>query len=205
MSMPVFVAAGAKANATTGTAVVALPAGLSNGDIVILVAETVSAGSVSITANGSIGTWNAVSGSPITVTGGEKLYVWWGRWSSGATGPTLQAGSDHFCAGTVGYTGVILNDSEVINVAGTGTETTVDNSFSFATGLSTTRINCMCICVASILRDSNTASVPVMSDANLASLASRLRPGGSVYVDDAPPPIPACPGSHRSRSWPRTA
>ena len=77
------------------------------------------------------------------------------------------------CAATAAWSGC-KTTAAVINNQNTGTETTVDNSFSFATGISSTAVNCMILCVASIKRDSNTASVPVMTNASLGSLASRL-------------------------------
>lgn len=110
----------------------------------------------------------------MTVAGGNVLYVWWGRWTAGSTGPTVHASaSDVIVAATAAWSGCVDVGSP-IDIASTGTETTVDNSFSFATGISSTRNNCLAICVASILRDSNTASVPVMANTSLASLASRL-------------------------------
>lgn len=173
MAAPAFVNAGAKAAAAQDVTP-ALPASMAAGAIVILVATCPTANTLSISASGSVGTWTPVSGSPVNVASGEALYVWWGRWQSGTTGPTVHASaSDVVCAGTVAYSGCIDQGSP-IDIAATGTETTSDTSFSFATGISSTRNNCMAICVASILRDSNTGSVPVMTNASLGSLASRL-------------------------------
>src|SRR6266496_1089480 len=172
MAIPIFRAASAKA-AGTGAVTPALPAGMSANDIVILCATTIAGGSISITANGSIGTWTAITGSPIDVTSGEKLYVWWGRWSSGSTGPTVTPGSDHCCAGTAAWSGCIT-DSTVINNQATGTEVTSDTSFSFATGISTTVANTLCLCICTSGVSSNTGQVPVMTNSSLASLASRL-------------------------------
>jgi hypothetical protein len=173
MALPVFVAASSKAPAAQD-ATPALPAGMSSGNIVLLFATCPTANTISITAAGSIATWTPISGSPVTVTGGEALYVWWGRWASGTTGPTVHASaSDVIIAATAAWSGCI-DTGDPVDIANTGSETTVDNSFSFASGVSSTRNNTMAICVASILRDSNTASVPVMTNASLGSLASRL-------------------------------
>ena len=129
MSVPVFRAASAKASGTTGATAVGLPAGLVANDIVLLIATTIAGGSISVTTNGSIGTWNLVTNLPIDVTSGEKLYVWWGRYSSGSTGPSVTPGSDHVCAGTVAYSGCIT-DSTVINASPTGSETTSELTLS---------------------------------------------------------------------------
>lgn len=173
MGIPAFVAASAKA-AAAQDATPALPAGMSANAIVLLVAVCPTANTLSISANGSISSWNLLSGMPVNVAAGEALYVWWGRWSSGSTGPTVHASASNIvCAGTVAYSGCIDVGSP-IDISATGTETTSDTSFSFATGISSTRNNCMAICVASILRDSNVSSVPVMANASLASLTSRM-------------------------------
>jgi len=86
-----FVSVSAEATGT-GAVTPALPASMVSGDICILVATTIVAGTVTITASGSITTWTALTGSPIDVALGEKLYVWWGRWTSGTTGPTVTPG-----------------------------------------------------------------------------------------------------------------
>ena len=77
--IPTYRATGAMAHGTTGSITPALPTGTVANDIVILVASTIAGGSITMGATGSITTWNAMPSSPIDVTGGEKLYVWWGR------------------------------------------------------------------------------------------------------------------------------
>src|ERR671922_2737647 len=128
MALPVFRAASAK-QASTGAAVtVGLPAGVAANDICILVATTIAGGSISITSAGSIATWTPIDTSPFDAGGDEKLYVWWGRYSSGSTGPQLTPGSDHICAGMAAYSGCITDDS-VIHVSAAGSETTSDTTF----------------------------------------------------------------------------
>lgn len=78
-----------------------LPGGMSANDIVILVASTIADGSITITSDGSVTPWNLIASQ--NVTSGEMLYVWWGRWSSGSTGPTLTPGGDHCIARTIAY------------------------------------------------------------------------------------------------------
>ncbi|MGH7184700.1 MAG: hypothetical protein ACREIB_00245, partial [Pseudomonadota bacterium] len=89
-------------------------------DIVVLTATTIAGGSLSITANGSIATWTLVSAA-VDVASGEKLYVWWGRYTSGSTGPTVTPGSDHCCAGTAAFSGC-RTDTTPIEAVATGTE-----------------------------------------------------------------------------------
>jgi len=171
-TIPTYRAVGAKASGT-GAVTPALPSGMSSNDICILVATTIAGGSASITATGSIATWTPLTGSPIDVTGGEKLYVWWGRWTSGTTGPTVTPGSDHCCAGIVAYYNCYAGGSP-IDVSATGTETTSDTSFSFATGLTSTYNNELAIAICSTGTDTNTAQFTTMANPSLASLAERM-------------------------------
>jgi hypothetical protein len=168
-----FVNVGAEATGT-GAVTPALPASMVSGDICILVATTIAGGTVTITATGSITTWTALTGSPIDVTLGEKLYVWWGRWTSGTTGPTVTPGSDHIESGIGAWRNCISSGSP-IDVSETGTETTSDTSFSFATTISTTVNGAMCLCICTTGQDSNTnGKFTTMTDSSLTSLAERI-------------------------------
>lgn len=172
MALPALRAVGAKA-AGTGAVTPALPAGMSANDICILVATTIAGGSLSITANGSITTWNLLSGMPLDIGTDDKLYVWWGRWSSGSTGPTITPDSNHCCAGIAAYSGCVLNGSP-IHLQATGTENTSDTSFSFATGLTTTVNDCLCLCICSTGADSNSAQFSTMTNASLANIVEDM-------------------------------
>lgn len=175
MATPAFRAVTAKSAATTGTNAPGLPSGVAANDIVLLIATVNTGATISIQTAGSI-TWNAVTGSPFDVAGGEKLYVWWGRYVSGATGPTLSAASDadHSVAATIAYSGCIDTGSPIDSTGiASSSEATSDTSFSFATGVSSTAHNALCICIATSGVDSNTGQIPVMTNAALAALASR--------------------------------
>jgi Tfp pilus assembly protein PilX len=168
-----FRAAGAALPGGTTAIQPALPAGLQPNDICIMVASTVAGGSITINNNGSI-TWNAMTGSPIDVSGGEKLYVWWGRYSSGNTNPTINASSDHIEARIAAWYNV-STDANPIDVSNFGTETTSDTSFSFATGISTTQNSEMCIAVCSTGYDiTSTTQFTNMTNANLTSINERM-------------------------------
>lgn len=161
---------------TTGTGAVtpALPTGVATNDIVLLVASTIAGGTVTITASGSITTWTALTGSPIDVTSGEKLYVWWGRYSSGATGPTVTPGSDHIEAATIAYSGAITSGSP-IDVSATGTETVSDTTLSFTTGISSTVDNTVAILVSSNGTDTVTnGQYSAEANTSLTGIAERI-------------------------------
>lgn len=170
MALPVFRAASAKA-AGAASATPALPAGSAANDIVVLVAVCNDGETLSISANGSIGTWTEIA--TVTSGGWQTLKIWWGRYSSGTTGPTVAVTADHVCCATAGWSGCVPSGSPV-DVSATGTEAASDTSFSFASGISSTVNDCIALCIASIQRDSNVASVPVMANSSLTSLASRL-------------------------------
>ncbi len=168
-----FVNVGAEATGT-GAVTPALPASMSSGDICILVATTRAGGTVTITATGSVTPWTAITGSPVDVTLGEKLYVWWGRWTSGTTGPTVTPGSNHIEAG-IGAWRNCLGSGSPIDVSETGTETTSDTTFSFATTISTTVNGCMAIAICTTGEDINTnGRFTTMTDSSLTFLAERM-------------------------------
>src|SRR3990167_11319116 len=187
-----FRAAGSKS--TDGTSpysqVVGFPAGLVADDIVILVLATEDTGTASISAVGSISTWTAITGTPVSVTGGKKLYVWWGRYSSGATGPTVDATTNMLIAATAAWSGCDTTSS-VINIQETGSESTADTSLSFATTVSTTVNDCMVLLISNDNTDSNTAQHSSQANTNLGSIAERLdvntnagTPGGGFQITE---------------------
>lgn len=166
-----FRAAGAKA-AGAVTASPALPSGMSADDICILVATTIAGGSLSITINGSISTWTNIITQD--VTSGEKLYVWWGRWSSGTTAPTITATSDHVCAGIAAFSGC-RTDANVIRGATSSNETTSDTSFSWNPGSSNPwSAGSMAICVCTSGQDTNTGQIGTMTRNISDSPVSRM-------------------------------
>jgi hypothetical protein len=167
-----FRSAGTVASGTTGAISPGLPAGLAANDMCVLVASTIAGGSITLTGNGSIA-WNALTGSPVNVASGEKLYVWWGRYLSGSTAPTLTPGSDHCIARIAAWKNVNTGASPV-DVYATGTDTTWDTSFSFATGISTTANNEMCICVCSTGADTTYSQFTTMANGSLSSLTERM-------------------------------
>lgn len=172
MALPVFRAAGAKSTGTTGATAVAAPAGLVAGDLEVLVATTIAGGSISITTAGG-GAWTAVPNTPIDVTAGEKLYVWYREFAPGDSSPSVTPGSDHVCAARLAYKVGTFDRTTPIEVAVSSTEATSDTSFSWAPGTSTTVNDCLVLVVSTSGVDSNTAQVPVCTNASLTALASR--------------------------------
>ena len=166
-------ARGTVASGTTGAISPGLPAGMVANDVCIMVASTLAGGSITITADGSITPWTAVTGSPINVTGGDKLYVWWGRYSSGSTAPTLTPGGDHSIARIAAYINVSTG-ADPIDVYETGTETNSDTTFSFATTISTSRSE-MCLVACSTGFDgTSTAQFSAWANAGLLGITEIL-------------------------------
>jgi hypothetical protein len=176
-TIPAYRATGAMNHSTTSAISPALPSGMSANDIVILVACCYTGGTLAITTNGSITTWNALAGTPVDVASGDKLYVWWGRWSSGSTAPTITPTSgDHIVGRTVAFYNCYAG-GDVIDVVATGTEATSDTSYSFATGLTTTYNNELCVSICTTTYDptsDSTAAFGTMTNANLASISERM-------------------------------
>ena len=186
MAIPTSRTPGAKASGT-GAVTPALPANIAVGDIAILVATTIAAGTITITADGGQA-WTAFTGSPIDVASGEKLYVWWRRHAAGNTAPTIAPGSDHICAGINAYAGCVPS-GDPVNAAATGTETASDTTFSFTSGISTTLDDCICICICSTGADATSGQFTVMTNGNLSSLAERMdyctnSGGGGGFAQD---------------------
>lgn len=172
MALPAFRAAGAKSAGTTGATTVAAPTGIATGDLEILIAEVRNADTCSISNDGG-GAWSAVTGTPIGVAAGEKLYVWYRTRAGGDGDPQVTPSADHVCAARLAYQAGTFDTSDPLEVETTGSETTSDTSYSFAPGVSTAGDDRLVLSISTILRDSNTASVPVCTNASLTALASR--------------------------------
>ncbi|MEM2387177.1 MAG: hypothetical protein QXO50_04090 [Candidatus Bathyarchaeia archaeon] len=166
-----FRAVGTKASGGTTPVSVSLPTGVQVNDLLILVATTIAGGSVSITAAGGL-TWTAIPGTPVDVTGGEKLYAWWARYVSGGTAPSVQASTDHVCAGIAAYYNVITSGNP-IEVFQTGNETTSDASFEFVTTISTQGPGRMVVVICSSGADSNQAQFSAWANAQLSGVTER--------------------------------
>jgi hypothetical protein len=178
MALPVFRGVGAKTT-TDGQASPADPLGLAAGDLDILVAATQNAGTLEVDHdfNGGVTAYTALTGSPVSVASGCKLYIWYRVVVAGdiTNEPeVIVTGSTPTCMGRLGYQTGTFNASSPLEIEATGAETTSDTSFSWAPGTTTGGADRLVLVVSTILRDSNTGSVPVCTNANLSSLASRI-------------------------------
>ncbi len=177
-----FRAAGAKSTAV-GVVTVSAPIGIATGDLEILVAGTIAGGSVSITTDGG-SAWTALGSQDVTA--GEKLYAWYRIRQAGDGNPAVTPGSDHVVACRLAYKAGTFDTTTPIDNWTVSSEATSDTSFSWAPGFSTSVDNCLVAVVSTSGFDSNTAQVPVCTNAALASLTSRanhetLNGGGGGY------------------------
>ena len=173
MAFPIFRAAGAKFAGTTGATAVAAPSGVADGDLEVLVATTVAGGSVAISAAGG-SAWSAMTGSPVDVTSGRELLRVVADSADRGQQPVRHPRGDRVCAGRLAYQAGTFDPDDPFEIEAASAETTSDNSFSWAPGTSTADADRLVLCIyKSILRDSNTASVPVCTNAALSALASR--------------------------------
>jgi hypothetical protein len=166
----VFRAAGSKSVGTTGAVTVTAPVGVATGDLEILVSSTIAGATISITSDGG-SAWTALGNQDVTA--GERVYVWYRVRQGGDGNPQVTPSSDHSCSVRLAYTTGTFDATTPIENWTTSSETTSDTSFSWAPGYSTTNDYSLVLCVATSGFDSNTAQVPVNTNANLASLASR--------------------------------
>lgn len=186
-----FVAAGGKAASSASTFVKPLLPAMQSNDIAILVASCRQGASstLAVTDGGSIGTWNAITGSPQNPNSDSKLYAWWGRYTSGTTEPTVtRTNGSCICADIAAYRGCSTAVNPINNQAsGTAVAST---ALSFNTGISTTKNNCMVLLLNSTGADSNVAQLGSQANANLSAIAERvddctnLGPGGGIAITE---------------------
>jgi hypothetical protein len=180
ITLPVYRAGSVSAKAANNGAITpALPTGVTAGDLVILIVSVLAGETASITTNGSIGTWTQIINQDVTASAtSDRLYIWYGIYSSGSTGPTVTPSpGDHACGATLAYTVNTFDATSPINVSGSSSEyaATPDASFSWATGLSTTKDNCLVLVGVTNGIDSNTAQHGgAFTNANLTSIATRV-------------------------------
>jgi hypothetical protein len=172
MALPVFRGAGTKVATAATAAAVTNPTGIATGDLDVMIAATATGVAITITNNGG-GAWTPMTGTPLDVAGGRRLTMWWRIFGAADTTPTLDAASDMQCTGRIAYQAGTFDTSDPFEVETTGTETTSDTSFSFTPSVSTTGADRLALVVSTIVRVSNTASVPVCTNAALSALASR--------------------------------
>lgn len=170
MPLPTYVTIGTKTVGTTGAVTPPLATGIAVGDIDVLIATTIAGGGIAITNDGG-GAWTPVPNTPVDVTAGEKLYVWYRYHQTGDTAPTVQADTDHICSACTGFH--LVDQSTPIEAVDYGSETTSDISFSFATSVSTTVNNCLCVVIYTSGQDSNTGQGGTTTNTSLATLTLR--------------------------------
>jgi len=170
-TLPVFRAAGAKSNGTTGATTIAAPAGLATGDLEIMFGHTIVAATLSITTVGG-SAWTLMAGTPFSLTGAGKLYCWWRIRQAGDSDPALTPSSDHVLGVRIAYQAGTFDPSNPIGEEAASNENVSDGTYSFAPGTTTPTDNCMVIGLGTSGLDSNTAQIPVMANTSLTSLLS---------------------------------
>jgi hypothetical protein len=188
-------AAGVSGTTTAGAAVGALPTFISYKSLVLLIGNIAVGGTMAITANGIVDDWTLLSGFPVTVAAGDKLYIWAGTFdetTSLRTPPSVSADSDHYSAGLMAFymPDLAATVTDDIQAIATGSETPGDTSFSFATGVSTDRANSKIVCCLAHTIDIGSAVSSTQANANLTNVAERLdfstangEGGGQVTLD----------------------
>lgn len=180
MSLPVFRAAGAQAgSATTATIPVPAPAGLTVGDLEIMIAEGgASSGDTLtlVTPGGSA--WTQMTGSPVTgANSGSNatvLAIWWRINQAGDSNPSLKTSTNHFSAARLAYQAGTFDPISPFEVVTPSFEAVNDTSFSFTPGVSTTGPERLVLCVSTTSNAGAAGQIPVCTNVNLSSLVSRV-------------------------------
>jgi hypothetical protein len=167
---PIFKSAGLKSVGTTGAVTVAAPGSIATGDLEILISATISGQTVSVTTDGG-SAWTSLGSS--TCTSGEDLFVWYRVRQAGDGSPIVTPSGDHSISVRICYTAGSYDPTTPISNWTTSFENTSDTSFSWAPGFSTSVDNSLAVVISTSGVDSNTAQVPVCTNASLSNLASR--------------------------------
>lgn len=164
MALPTFVAAGTEAAGTTAVSP-GLPAGWAADDIHLLVCETLSGETVTVTD------WVAVTDSPQSLGGVTRLSVFWRRAVAGDAAPTTAGSSNHIMAQIFGFRGCPTTGNPW-DVTSGGTDATSDTAL-IVPGDTTTVNDCLVVICVSTGRDSNVDQISGWANLDLANVAER--------------------------------
>lgn len=173
MAIPTFVSVGALA-ANTGTVTVSSGSGLQRDDLLLLFVETADQNL------STPSTWSAVSGSPVSVSGQTRLYVF-ERTATGTGTHTadLSDSGDHQIGVIAAFRGVGTTGRIHVVQTDSGTEVGVNQTFNMA-GPTTTEDDCLIVGAVTHSIDAAGASFSSLTNANLANLAERFDNGSTV-------------------------
>lgn len=170
----------------TGTISPAMPTGVLQNDVLLLILETFDE---VITVSGGTETWAEVADSPQSVASVTRLTVFWARASQDTpTSPTTSDSGDHQIGHIIAFVGVIQS-GDPWDVTSGGTEAVEDTTVSI-TGDSTTVVDCLVAAIlATDLPDANdSTSVSGEANGDLGSLTEQIDNarnsgnGGLVYL-----------------------
>lgn len=162
---PTFVAAGAAADGD-GEITPGLPTGLETDDLMVLFVETFEGHAVTVSG------WAAAPDSPVQASG-TRLSVFWKRWQTGVTDPTISDSGDHQVARIIAFRGV-TTDGDPWDVSASGVDATSDTSGSIP-GATTVTPKCVVLVACSHRNDvGGTAQFSGWTNADLDNLTERI-------------------------------
>lgn len=159
----------AAASASTGKVTPALPTGVKEYDILIMVIETENQ-AVTVPSG-----WAHVSGSPVEVASGTttRLTVLWKRASAAETAPTLEDPGDHIIARVMAVSGCVKTGNPW-DVKATATELASDTSVAIP-GASTSVDNCLIVAAVATGTDvSSAAHIASFSNSNFQTCTEQM-------------------------------
>lgn len=155
-----------------------LPAGIAAGDVLILVAHS-RATTTALAASASPGTWATVATQTTNATGG-RFAVWWLRYTTGATGPTVSgSATESRIARVYAFRGVISSGNPW-QVVGTQTQQAAATTWSDG-ALTTTEANGMAVYVGGSMAAS-TWSTPTGSVDTVVTAANTQGTDNSTFL-----------------------
>lgn len=173
MAIPTVVSVGSQA-ASTGSTTASSGSGIQRDDVLLLFVETADENLTTPS------TWSPVSGSPVSVGGQTRLYVF----ERTATGTGTHTASladpgDHVIGVIVAFRGVGTTGRIHVTQTDSGTEVGAGQTFNMA-GPTTTEDDCLIVGAVTHSVDAAGASFSSLTNANLANLAERFDNGSTV-------------------------
>lgn len=171
MTLPTFGATGTVFASSGSAGSPGMPAGLADGDVLLLIAE-----SPSLQSYDAIADWpNVFAAQDATGTTGTRLTVKWKRWHTGDTlvPPTVSGPSNHLFAVIASFPGCIPTGNPW-DVTSVGSESVEDTSFVIP-GATTTVPDCLVVVVGTHGIDTALDRWPALvTNADLANITKRL-------------------------------
>jgi hypothetical protein len=168
MAAPTVVNVGA---AASGIAAItpAFPAGITDGDILVTIAESVGGENYTLP-----GGWLHVTGSPVVQSTNTQLTVIWHRYTTGDTAPSLGDPGNHAIGRMIALRGCLVNVDPYAVVA-TAVESVADTSAAWPGLTDTGGSECLILeCIATGRDAAVTTNLGALTNANYTNIVEQM-------------------------------